>query len=49
MGHYVFFDSDCAGIVKKTTGEVNSLREDNGNYMLDVWIPPNDQGFGGHP
>ena len=39
-GHVVVFDEDGSYIMNKTTGEINWLREDDGNYMLDVWIPP---------
>ena len=42
-GRTVVFDADGSYIVNKTTGEVNWLREDNGNFMLDVWIPPPSQ------
>ena len=27
----------------KNTGEANWLREEDGNYMLDAWIPPPQQ------
>jgi hypothetical protein len=39
-GHRVVFDSDMSFILNKCTGEVNMLREDDGNFMLDVWVPP---------
>ena len=39
-GHRVVFDEDGSYIENKTIGEVNMLREDNGNYMLDMWIVP---------
>ena len=42
-GHYVIFDEDGSYIVNKATGELNWLREQSGNYMLDVWIPPSSQ------
>ena len=42
-GHTVVFDADGSYIVNKTTGEVNWLREDNCNFMLDVSIPPQSQ------
>ena len=41
--HYVIFDEERSYIVNKTTGELNWLREQSGNYMLDVWIPPSSQ------
>ena len=52
-GHAVIFDSEGSYIVNKSTGEINWLREDNGNYILDVWIPPpealQDQDFAWQP
>ena len=36
----VVFDSEGSYIVNKQTGEFNWLRNDNGNFMLDVWVPP---------
>ena len=39
-GHIVVFDDDGSYIYNKITGEINQLRKDDGNYMLDVWIPP---------
>ncbi len=53
-GHVVVFDEDGSFIMNKTTGEINWLREDDGNYMLGVWIPPatalnEDQGFAWQP
>ena len=42
-GHRVVFDEDGSYIVNKATGELNWLREQNGNYMLDVWVPPPSQ------
>ena len=38
----VIFDEDGSYIYNKSTGEINMLREDEGNYMLDVWVPPKD-------
>ena len=38
-GHRVVFD-DVSYIENKTTGEINYLREESGNYILDVWAPP---------
>ena len=41
-GHMVVFDSEQSYIVNKKTGEMNMLREEDGNYMLDLdsstWI-----------
>ena len=46
-GHMVIFDEDASYLLNKTTGEINYLREEAGNYMFDVWIPPrSEQGFG---
>ena len=42
-GHLVFFNSDGSFIYNKTTGETNWLRKENGNFMLDVWIPLTSQ------
>ena len=35
-GHIVVFDSEGSYIVNKQAGELNWLRDDNGNFMLDV-------------
>ena len=32
--------------MNKSSGEVNMLREEDGNYMLDVWVPPMDEASG---
>ena len=52
--HAVVFAPDALGgsfILNLDTGEVNQMREADGNYMLDVWVPPANelQGFGGQP
>ena len=39
-GHFVGFDEEGSFILNKSSGEINWLREDDGNYMLDVWVPP---------
>ena len=39
-GHVVVFDNDASYIMNKATSEVNMLREEGGNYMLDIWVPP---------
>ena len=39
-GHIVIFDDEGSYIYNKATGEVNLLREEQGNYMLDVYVPP---------
>ena len=55
-GHRVVFDDEGSYVQNKVTGEINWLREENGNYMLDAWIvppsemPTNDSaGFGRQP
>ena len=42
-GHRVVFDDDGSYVLNKTSGEVNWLREENGNYMLDTWVMPADE------
>ena len=44
-GHVVVFDEGSSYIMNKKTGEVNVLREEDGNYMLDVWVKPTNAGF----
>ena len=39
-GHRVVFDSDMSYILNKATGEKNVLREEDGTFMLGVWVPP---------
>ena len=39
-GHVVVFDGSF--IYNKLTGEFNQLREESGNYMFDVWVPPRE-------
>ncbi len=47
-GHIVVFDEDGSYIYNKASGSINHLREEGGNYMLDVWVPPNNpRGFPG--
>ena len=53
-GHTVVFDSAGSYILNKETQEVNMLREEDGNYMLDVWVKPTSDDdalppFGRHP
>ena len=43
-GHTVVFDDEGSFIMNKNTGEVNWLSEEDGNYMLDAWRPPPQQG-----
>ena len=39
-GHVIVFDDEGSYIYNKQTQEINWLREESGNYMLDVWLPP---------
>ena len=39
-GHRVVFDNSGSYEENKVTGEVNLMREEEGNFMLDVWVPP---------
>jgi len=39
-GHRVVFDDEGSYVLNKTTGEINWLREDNGNYVMDLWVMP---------
>ena len=52
-GHAVVFAPEELGgsfILNLETLEENGLREDDGNYILDAWIPPPSAvGFGRHP
>ena len=44
--HIVVFDSDGSHILNKGANEVTWLREENGNYVMDLWVaPPSDQPF----
>ena len=51
--HVVVFDWDNSYIYHKQTQEINMMRREEGNFMLDVWVPPpsaaKDMGFGRHP
>ena len=38
-GHMVVFDDEGSYVYNKHTQEINWLREESGNYMLDVWLP----------
>ena len=45
-GHMVVFDDDGSYVLNKMTGEVNWMREESGNYIMDLWVMPNKgQGF----
>ena len=39
-GYRVVFDSDGSYVLNNATKEVKWLREENGNYMLDMWVIP---------
>ena len=39
-GHRVIFDEDGSFIGNKVTGEIDLLREDNGKYIIDLWVVP---------
>ena len=39
-GHIVVFDEEGSYVCNKYTGEINWLREENGNYMMDMWVMP---------
>ena len=44
----VFAPEDWGGsfMINTTTLEEEQLREEDGNYVLDVWIPPPDKAPG---
>ena len=48
-GNRVVFDSPEIGsyVERKLTGERTYLRQSNGVYYMDVWVPPHNQGFPG--
>ena len=55
-GHRIVFDLEGSYVENKMTGEINWLREENGNYIRDVavvpgseWFQHTNSGFGGHP
>ena len=41
-GHLVVFDEEGSYVLNKLTGEVNWMREENGNYIMDLWVMPNN-------
>ena len=49
--HQVVFDNGGCYVLNKSTDEVNAMREEDGNFRLDVWVPPpetaSDMGFAG--
>lgn len=52
-GHIVLFDGPNSFIYNKVAQEVNMMRQEDGNFMLDVWAPPSsiaaNAGFGEQP
>ena len=49
-GHRVVFDDDGSYIESKLTGEKLKIVEEDGEYLLDVWVKigeGKDSGFGG--
>ena len=52
-GHAVVFAPPEFGgsfILNMATLDESALREDDGNYILDAWVPPPESvGFTGHP
>ena len=53
-GQVVVFAPEALGgsyILDMETGEKEALREEDGNYVMDVWVPPPEAvpGFGGLP
>ena len=36
----VVFDGDESCIINRNTYELTALRREEGNFMLDVWVPP---------
>ena len=47
-GHRVIFDEEGSYVENKETGEINWMRQENGNYMLDMWVIP-ESSFGRQP
>ena len=38
--HVVWFASEGSYMYNKASGECNALRREEGNFMLDVYVPP---------
>ena len=49
--HRVVFDDEGSYIQNKATGETNWMREEDGNYILDLWVMPgsSEVGFARQP
>ena len=39
-GHRVVFDEEGSYVMNNHTGEINALREEDGNYVMDTWVMP---------
>ena len=39
-GHRVVFGEEGSYVMNKHTGEINALREEDGNYVMDTWVMP---------
>ena len=39
-GHTVVFDDEGSYVFNNLAGEIDWLREENNNYMMDMWIAP---------
>ena len=52
-GHIVIFDGPDSFIYNKATQEANMMRQEDGNFIIDVWVPPPsiaaNVGFGRQP
>ena len=52
-GHMVVFDGPDSFILHKKTQEVNMMRQEYGNFMLNCWVLPpglaDSAGFGRQP
>ena len=46
-GHKVVFQEGMNYIQNLETGDVTWLREENGVYLMDIWMPPKTAGFPG--
>ena len=42
-GHRVEFDGEGRYVENKYSGEITWLREEHGNFVLDLWIMPREQ------
>ena len=41
-GHMVVFDDDGSYVLNKMTGEVNWMREESWQDIMDLWVMPNE-------